>query len=92
MPDGVKTRLAGYAPMAKQRLDGMVIGRKICFRVKRCRRVTNGLPIFPALLVQLACPLYADAAVLFSDGRYSLQMLAQTDPADWHCYTCRKMG
>ena len=29
----------------------------------------------------------ADSAGLFSDGRYSLQMAAQTDSADWQCRT-----
>ena len=94
MPDGVKTRLAELrAQMAKQRLDGMVIGREDMFQGEEVPPGEERLAYISGFTGSAGYALVtADAAALFSDGRYSLQMLAQTDPADWHCYTLPQDG
>ena len=94
MPDGVKTRLAELrAQMAKQRLDGMVIGREDMFQGEEVPPGDERLAYISGFSGSAGYALVtADAAALFSDGRYSLQMLAQTDSADWHCYTLPQDG
>ena len=94
MPDGVKTRLAELrTQMAKQRLDGMVIGREDMFQGEEVPPGDERLAYISGFTGSAGYALVtADAAALFSDGRYSLQMLAQTDPADWHCYTLPQDG
>ena len=94
MPDGVKTRLAELrAQMAKQRLDGMVIGREDMFQGEEVPPGDERLAYISGFSGSAGYAFVtADAAALFSDGRYSLQMLAQTDPADWQCYTLPQDG
>ena len=75
MPDGVKTRLAELrAQMAKQRLDGMVIGREDMFQGEEVPPGDERLAYISGFSGSAGYAFVtADAAALFSDGRYSLQ-------------------
>ena len=89
MPGGVKTRLSELrAQMAKQQLDGMIIGREDMFQGEEVPAGDERLAYISGFTGSAGFALItAYAAVLFSDGRYSLQMVSQTDPADWQCHT-----
>ena len=89
MPEKIATRLARLrAELAKQRLDGLIIGREDMFQGEEVPPGDERLAYISGFTGSAGYALItAYAAVLFSDGRYSLQMVSQTDPADWQCHT-----
>ena len=89
MPEKLATRLARLrAELAKQRLDGLIIGREDMFQGEEVPPGDERLAYISGFTGSAGFALItAYAAVLFSDGRYSLQMVSQTDPADWQCHT-----
>ena len=89
MPEPLATRLVWLrAELVKQRLNGLIIGREDMFQGEEVPPGDERLAYISGFTGSAGFALItADAAVLFSDGRYSLQMVSQTDPADWQCHT-----
>ena len=89
MPENLASRLGRLrAELAKQRLDGLIIGREDMFQGEEVPPGDERLAYISGFTGSAGFALItANAAVIFSDGRYSLQMVSQTDPADWQCYT-----
>jgi Xaa-Pro aminopeptidase len=92
MPEKLATRLERLrAELAKQRLDGLIIGREDMFQGEEVPLGDERLGYISGFTGSAGFALItAYAAVLFSDGRYSLQMISQTDPAYWQCHTLQK--
>jgi hypothetical protein len=67
---------------------------KICIRAKRCRQADERLAYISGFTGSAGfAVITAESAALFSDGRYSLQMQAQTDRGGLALsYACRIMG
>ena len=89
MSEKLGTRLARLrAELAKQRFDGLIIGREDMFQGEEAPLGDERLAYISGFSGSAGYAFVtADAAVLFSDGRYSLQMVSQTDPADWQYHT-----
>ena len=89
MPEPLATRLLRLrAELAKQLLDGLIIGREDMFQGEEVPPGDERLAYISGFTGSAGFAfITAYAAVLFSDGRYSLQMVSQTDPADWQCHT-----
>ena len=92
MSEPVATRLERLrAELTKQRLDGLIVGREDKFQGEEVPPRDERLAYISGFTGSAGFSLItAHTAVLFSDGRYSLQMLSQTDPADWQCHTLSK--
>ena len=89
MSEKLATRLARLrAELAKQQLDGLIIGREDMFQGEEVPPGDERLAYITGFTGSAGFALItAHAAAVFSDGRYSLQMVSQTDPANWQCHT-----
>ena len=89
MPEKLATRLTRLrTELAKQRLDGIIIGREDMFQGEEVPPGDERLAFISGFTGSAGFALITGyAAALFSEGRYSLQMVSQTDPTAWQCHT-----
>ncbi len=83
------TRLAALrAALKAARLAGWVVGREDMYQGEEVPAGDERLAFIAGFTGSAGFAVVtADHAALFSDGRYSLQMAAQTDPAYWQSFT-----
>ena len=89
MPENLASRLARLrAELAKRQLGGLIIGREDMFQGEEVPPGDERLAYISGFTGSAGFALVtAYSAALFSDGRYSLQMVSQTDSTDWRCHT-----
>ena len=89
MTTNMQTRLDRLrAAMVAADLDGWVIGREDMFQGEEVPPGEERLQYISGFTGSAGMAVVlADHAGLFSDGRYSLQMGVQADPAAWRCHT-----
>ncbi|MGA0911557.1 MAG: aminopeptidase P family protein [Candidatus Puniceispirillaceae bacterium] len=76
------------AAIADAGLHGWIIGREDMYQGEEVPAGDERLAYLSGFTGSAGfAVVLADRAGLFSDGRYSLQMAAQTDPAIWQCCT-----
>ncbi len=74
--------------IATNGLSGWIIGREDMFQGEEVPAGDERLAFISGFTGSAGFAVVtADCAVLFSDGRYSLQMQAQANPAHWQCRT-----
>jgi hypothetical protein len=74
--------------MAAARFDGWIIGREDMYQGEEVPAGDERLAYLSGFTGSAGfAVVLGDRAGLFSDGRYSLQMPAQTNSADWDCNT-----
>ncbi|MEK9718707.1 MAG: aminopeptidase P family N-terminal domain-containing protein, partial [Candidatus Puniceispirillum sp.] len=83
------TRLAALrAALKAARLAGWIVGREDMYQGEEVPAGDERLAFIAGFTGSAGFAVVtADHAALFSDGRYSLQMAAQTDPAYWQSFT-----
>ncbi|MEC8127165.1 MAG: aminopeptidase P family protein [Pseudomonadota bacterium] len=85
--DGLRAHLAACG------LDGWFVGREDMFQGEEVPAADERLAFISGFTGSAGYGLIlTDCAGLFSDGRYTLQMANQSDPAKWHCFTLPEAG
>ncbi|MGB2468878.1 MAG: aminopeptidase P family N-terminal domain-containing protein, partial [Candidatus Puniceispirillaceae bacterium] len=94
MPEQLATRLQRFRQqLAQHQLDGFIIGREDMYQGEEVPPADERLAYISGFTGSAGfAVITAESAALFSDGRYSLQMQAQTGAADWHCHTLPNYG
>lgn len=94
MPEQLATRLQRFRQqLAQHQLDGFIIGREDMYQGEEVPPADERLAYISGFTGSAGfAVITAESAALFSDGRYSLQMQAQTGVADWHCHTLPNYG
>lgn len=87
-PDEIKTRLKQLRDgLTHQKIDAVLIPRGDSFQGEEVPLKDNRLHYISGFTGSAGLAIVAmDKAALFSDGRYTLQMSAQTS-SDWSCHT-----
>ena len=85
MPEQLANRLQRFRQQLLQhQLDGFIIGREDMYQGEEVPPVDERLAYISGFTGSAGFAVVtAESAALFSDGRYSLQMQAQTGAADW---------
>ncbi len=94
MPDQLlKHLLVLREQLVKMELDGFIIGREDMYQGEEVRPEDERLAYISGFTGSAGFAFVTkDSAVLFSDGRYSLQMEVQTNSNYWHCCTMPDNG
>ena len=94
MPEQLANRLQRFRQQLLQhQLDGFIIGREDMYQGEEVPPADERLAYISGFTGSAGFAMItAESAALFSDGRYSLQMQAQTGAADWHCHTLPNYG
>jgi len=94
MPNALTSRLTALRDqLAMVGLDGFIIGREDMYQGEEVPPGDERLAYISGFTGSAGLAVVTQKwAVLFSDGRYSLQMRAQTDAGDWQCCTMPDVG
>jgi Xaa-Pro aminopeptidase len=94
MSEQLTTRLQRFRQqLGQHQLDGFIIGREDMYQGEEVPPADERLAYISGFTGSAGFAMITtEAAALFSDGRYTLQMQAQTGSADWHCHTLPNYG
>ena len=94
MPEQLANRLRRFRQqLAQHQLDGFIIGREDMYQGEEVPPADERLAYISGFTGSAGfAVITAESAALFSDGRYCLQMQAQTGAADWQCHTLPNYG